>query len=70
MGEQEGAKDEGMSDFFRFPSTPHLFSAAGAKLPRDDKLMYAQALSELLAGEVTVEEKLDGANLNLVRGSP
>lgn len=65
MGEQEGTKDKGMSDFFRFPSTPHLFSAAGAKLPRDDKLMSAQALSELLAGEVTVEEKLDGANLGI-----
>lgn len=58
VGEQEGTKDKGMSDFFRFPSTPRLFSAAGAKLPRDDKLMSAQALRELLAEEVTVEEKL------------
>lgn len=65
MGEQKGTKDTEMSDFFRFPSTPHLFSTEGAKLPRDDKLMSAQALSELLAGEVVVEEKLDGANLGI-----
>lgn len=54
-----------MSDFFRFPSTPHLFSAAGAVLPRDDKRLSPEALQDLLSGEVVVEEKLDGANLGI-----
>lgn len=57
--------EEDMSEFFRFPSTPHLFAAKGAELPRDDKLLSASALRELLAGEVTVEEKLDGANVGI-----
>ena len=44
-----------MSDFFRFPHTPHL-AWLGEGSPRDDKL---------LSGEVVVEEKLDGANLGI-----
>ncbi len=51
-----------MSVFFRFPHTPHIaWLADGA--PRDDKLLSPTEAAELLAGEVVVEEKLDGANL-------
>ena len=53
-----------MSDFFRFPRTPHL-AWLGAGSPRDDKLLAPVDAAELLAGEVTVEEKIDGANLGL-----
>ncbi len=51
-----------MTDFFRFPHTPHIaWLAQGA--PRDDKVLSRQEAAELLSGEVVVEEKLDGANL-------
>ncbi len=51
-----------MNDFFRFPHTPHIaWLAAG--VPRDDKVLSPAEVTELLAGEVVVEEKLDGANL-------
>lgn len=53
-----------MTDFFRFPHTPHLaWLAQGA--PRDDKVLSPQEASELLSAGLVVEEKLDGANLGL-----
>jgi ATP-dependent RNA circularization protein (DNA/RNA ligase family) len=53
-----------MSDFFRFPHTPHLaWLAVGA--PRDDKVLSSQEVTALLSGDVVVEEKLDGANLGI-----
>jgi len=52
------------NDFFRFPHTPHL-SWLGEGTPRDDKVLSPHEASDLLAGEVIVEEKLDGANLGL-----
>ncbi len=52
-----------MSDtFFRFPHTPHL-KWLGEGLPRDDKVLPASEARTLLAGDVVVEEKIDGANL-------
>jgi ATP-dependent RNA circularization protein (DNA/RNA ligase family) len=53
-----------MTDFFRFPHTPHL-TWLGDGSPRDDKVMSPTEVAALLAGEVVVEEKLDGANLGL-----
>ena len=51
-----------MTDFFRFPHTPHIaWLAQGA--PRDDKVFSPKEATELLRAEVVVEEKLDGANL-------
>lgn len=51
-----------MTDFFRFPHTPHIaWLATGA--PRDDKVLSAQEAHALLAHRVVVEEKLDGANI-------
>jgi hypothetical protein len=53
-----------MSAFFRFPHTPHL-AWLGPGTPRDDKVLAAGEAAALLAGEVVVEEKLDGANLGV-----
>lgn len=53
-----------MTNFFRFPHTPHIaWLASGA--PRDDKVLSPAEVAELLAGDVVIEEKLDGANLGL-----
>ena len=48
--------------FFRFPHTPHLIWLGDA-MPRDDKVLSNAEVKELLAGDVVVEEKVDGANL-------
>jgi hypothetical protein len=49
-------------DFFRFPHTPHLVWLGKGK-PRDDKVLAPGEVRELLAHEVLIEEKIDGANL-------
>ena len=51
-----------MTSFFRFPHTPHL-AWLGEGEPRDDKVLSAAEAKSLLASDVVVEEKLDGANL-------
>ena len=48
--------------FFRFPQTPHLMWL-GKGVPRNDKVLSAPEVKALLAGDVVVEEKVDGANL-------
>ena len=53
-----------MSDFFRFPHTPHL-AWLGEGEPRDDKVMAKADVAAFLACDVVVEEKVDGANLGL-----
>lgn len=50
------------ADFFRFPHTPHL-AWLGEGSPRDDKVLSPNEVAALLAGDVVVEEKLDGANV-------
>lgn len=50
--------------FFRFPHTPHL-AWLGRGTPRDDKVLSPADAAGLLAGDVVIEEKLDGANLGL-----
>jgi hypothetical protein len=55
-------------DFYRFPHTPHL-SWLGEGTPRDDKVLPPTEAKALLAGEVVVEEKRDGANPGLSLGS-
>ncbi len=52
------------ANFFRFPHTPHL-AWLGEGLPRDDKVLLPIEVMALLAGNVVVEEKLDGANVGL-----
>lgn len=53
-----------MSDFFRFPHTPHL-AWLGEGVPRDDKVLSRAEAASLLSGDVVVEEKVDGANVGL-----
>ena len=53
-----------MTDFFRFPHTPHL-AWLGSGTPRDDKVLSSAEAQTLLAEAVVIEEKLDGANLGL-----
>lgn len=53
-----------MTEFFRFPHTPHLVWL-GEGAPRDDKVLSSPEAAAWLVGEVVVEEKLDGANLGL-----
>lgn len=57
-----------MTEFVRFPHTPHLAWLADGE-PRDDKVLSATDVADLLRDEVTVEEKLDGANLGFSLGS-
>lgn len=56
-----------MSDFYRFPRTPHL-AWLGTTEPRDDKLLTEDEVKRLLSGPVRVEEKIDGANLGISVG--
>jgi hypothetical protein len=51
-----------MTAFFRFPHTPHL-AWLGSGSPRDDKVLSPEDADALLAGEVVIEEKVDGANI-------
>jgi ATP-dependent RNA circularization protein (DNA/RNA ligase family) len=53
-----------ISDFFRFPHTPHL-AWLGEGIPRDDKVLSPVEAESFLAYEVIVEEKLDGANMGI-----
>ena len=56
-----------MTAFFRFPHTPHL-AWLGSTKPRQDKVLTAVECQALLARDVVVEEKVDGANLGLSLG--
>lgn len=50
--------------FFKFPSTPHLLFSS-SQLTRDDKLLPVESREILLSEDVTIEEKIDGANLGI-----
>lgn len=56
-----------MSDFYRFPHTPHL-AWLGEGSPRDDKVLVSDEIEKFLSTPVLVEEKLDGANLGVSVG--
>jgi len=51
-------------DFFKFPSTPHLATLPGVEI-RGDKVLSPSERDEFLRHELTVEEKVDGANLGI-----
>lgn len=59
-GENGKVKD----DFFKFPSTPHLFIFEGLEV-RGDKVLPESEMVDFLRHEITVEEKVDGANLGI-----
>jgi len=48
----------------RYPRTPYL-APLSRTAPRDDKVLEPGDARALLSGEVTIEEKVDGANLGL-----
>ncbi len=54
-----------MTAFFRFPSTPHLAWLGDGEGPREDKVLSENERDFILAEEVLVEEKIDGANLGI-----
>ena len=56
-----------MPNFFRFPHAPQLAWLSDGE-PRDDKVLSPAEAHDLLAGDVSVEEKLDGANLGFSLG--
>ena len=53
--------------FYKFPRTTHIYDAGGSGVTRDDLLMDPRdALRDYHSGQmITVEEKVDGANLGL-----
>jgi ATP-dependent RNA circularization protein (DNA/RNA ligase family) len=51
-------------DFFKFPSTPHLATLPGVDI-RGNKMLTESERDEFLRQEITVEEKVDGANLGI-----
>jgi ATP-dependent RNA circularization protein (DNA/RNA ligase family) len=50
--------------FFKFPSTPHLATLPGVEI-RGDKVLSISERDRFLQNEVTIEEKIDGANLGI-----
>ena len=52
------------SDFFKFPSTPHLALLGDVKV-RSDKVMSQSERDEFLRHKLVIEEKVDGANLGI-----
>lgn len=56
-----------MTDFFRYPHTPHIAWLAEGQ-PRNDKVLSSAEVAEFLHDEIVIEEKLDGANLGFSIG--
>ena len=50
--------------FIKFPSTPHLAVLPGASI-RDDKVISKLEQIKFLSHFLTIEEKIDGANLGI-----
>ena len=53
--------------FHKFPHTPHLLWL-GDGAPREDKVLTPGEVAAFLAGELIIEEKVDGANMGLSLG--
>lgn len=53
--------------FFKFPTTPHIIFTS-SNMARTDKLLEAKKKDILLSNAVTIEEKIDGANLGISFG--
>ena len=51
-------------EFFKFPRTPHLFVVSGLDI-RDDKVLSEQECNAFLNKTITLEEKVDGANIGI-----
>ena len=55
-----------MTTFYRFPHTPHL-AWLGSEPVRGDKIFTPQESKAFLAYPITIEEKIDGANIGFSR---
>ncbi|MDE7038809.1 MAG: RNA ligase family protein [Lachnospiraceae bacterium] len=53
--------------FYKFPSTPYIETDMSIK--RKDKVLSKNEVENILAGPITIEEKIDGANLGISFGS-
>ncbi len=53
-----------MSNFLKFPRTPHLFVMSGLNV-RDDKVLSSEERSLFYANPIILEEKTDGANVGI-----
>lgn len=53
------------TNFFRFPSTPHLAWLGQGTAPREDKILSHDEATAFLTEGVVVEEKIDGANVGI-----
>ena len=62
-----GAGSVGDPEFFRFPHTPHL-AWLGSGDVRGDKVLTPPEAEHFLQAHLSVEEKVDGANLGLSLG--
>ncbi len=49
--------------FYKFPSTPYIETDMSIK--RKDKVLSKNEVENILAGPITIEEKIDGANLGI-----
>ena len=52
------------NEFIKFPTTPHLATLPGVNI-RQDKVLTESQRDEFLRHKLTVEEKVDGANLGI-----
>eukprot|EP01004_Peranema_trichophorum_P001887 NODE_1245_length_2050_cov_12.893098_g1053_i0.p1 GENE.NODE_1245_length_2050_cov_12.893098_g1053_i0~~NODE_1245_length_2050_cov_12.893098_g1053_i0.p1 ORF type:complete len:651 (-),score=136.80 NODE_1245_length_2050_cov_12.893098_g1053_i0:46-1998(-) len=59
---------QGDTSLFKFPRTSHLLDAGGSGVGRDDLLLSADDIKRFLGKVITVEEKVDGANLGISLG--
>lgn len=53
-----------MSDYFKFPSTKHIMLPDDENARRD-KVLGSDEIKEFLSNQITIEEKVDGANLGI-----
>jgi len=57
-----------MMTFYKFPRTPHLFILPGIDI-RDDKILSLIQAESFYSNPITIEEKVDGANVGISFGS-
>lgn len=56
--------EEKHEEFYKFPRTRHVIDTGGG-VGRDDLLMDARDMKQFLSNHLSIEEKIDGANLGI-----